>query len=106
MQEHGGMPPLPKADPGEPGSAKVDAQPEKQPGKIRIPEKIEVIAIGLGFYAPDRKQVGDRFFVPSMEKVGSWMKCVDPALEALHLRMMKEKRQKVNSQAVKDDADE
>lgn len=53
---------------------------------------IEVIAIRAGFFQNSRKNEGDRFIVPSMDKVGSWMKCTDSGAEKLHQEDMKQRK--------------
>lgn len=49
---------------------------------------IEVMALRAGFFKNARKNEGDKFTVPSMSKVGTWMKCVDPILEKEHQALM------------------
>lgn len=63
---------------------------EQSEGKPIVPRRIDVVAIKLGFFEGGRRAVGSKFSVPSMEKLGSWMKCVDPVLEKRHQEMMKE----------------
>ncbi len=79
------MPPLPN-------SAEESAEKEVKPKKsVR---KIEVVALRAGFWKNQRKNEGDLFEVESMEKVGDWMKCLDPVHEKQHLAMAKERKQK------------
>lgn len=54
---------------------------------------IEVEAIAKGMWQQRRMMPGDRFFVPRMDKVGNWMKCVDPDLEKEHQALMKQRKQ-------------
>lgn len=70
--------------PPEPSSTKI-VQPPKSGG-------IKVVALRAGYINSCRKVEGDHFEVPNMQKVGSWMKCVDPKLEAEHQRLMKEQK--------------
>lgn len=55
---------------------------------------IEVVALRPGFYKHSRRETGDVFTVPRMEKVGTWMKCTDSVLEKKHQEMMKEAKRK------------
>jgi hypothetical protein len=57
-----------------------------------VPSAIEVVALRNGFWKNSRKVEGDAFSVPSMEKVGEWMRCVDPKAEQLHQKMMRERK--------------
>jgi hypothetical protein len=58
-----------------------------------VPKKgIEVVVTRKGIWQGCRKHEGDVLFIPVMEKVGEWMKCVDPELEKQHIAMMKERK--------------
>ncbi len=88
------MPPLPNAN-----SAEKPAESSKE--VVRKP--IDVIALRDGFFKQIRRKENDKFQVPSMDKVGKWMKCLDPALEKKHQEMMKAKsRKKVSEQEAED----
>lgn len=56
---------------------------------------IKVVALRAGFWNQMRKVEGDEFEVPSMEKLGSWMKCMDPKVEMLHQKYLKDKKKPV-----------
>lgn len=60
----------------------------------QVKGEIEVVAARPGFYNHSRRVEGDVFTVPSMEKVGNWMKCTDPVLEKQHQEMMKKAKRK------------
>ncbi len=53
---------------------------------------IEVVAVRAGYFKCMRKVEGDKFIVPNMDQLGSWMKCVDGKVEAEHQRLLKEKK--------------
>lgn len=92
-----GMPQLPHSAPL-PGAETVQAPAMPQPPPQPIGQKhIEVVAVGVGFYDNHRKAVNDRFTVPKIEQLGSWMKCVDPKLQREHLARLEAKRQKANT---------
>ena len=57
--------------------------------------EIMVKANRQGFYKNVRRQVGDEFSIPSLDKLGEWMTCVDPKLEMEHKRRIKEKKNKI-----------
>jgi hypothetical protein len=54
--------------------------------------EVRVKALRDGFYKQRRFKEGDEFTVPSLSKVGSWMKCLDPVLEKESQQLQKEKR--------------
>lgn len=56
---------------------------------------IEVIALQNGYFQNSRKVEGDRFFISDMSKLGKWMKCVDPKIEAQHQEIQKQKKQEL-----------
>lgn len=68
-----------------------DVQGEELPAPKKSLKEIEVVALRLGFYKQERKMEGDAFTVPSLDKVGTWMKCVDPQLEKQHLALQKQR---------------
>jgi hypothetical protein len=72
------------SEPKESDSVKVMPPPPKG--------GIEVVALRAGYYKCSRKVEGDIFSVPSMNKVGAWMKCVDPKLEQEHQVLLKESK--------------
>ena len=53
---------------------------------------IEVVALRKGFYNQLRISEGAKFTVTSMEKLGEWMRCVDPTIEKAHQKMIREKK--------------
>lgn len=57
------------------------------------PVSIEVIAMGPGFFKQGRKKEGDRFTVDSFDKLGSWMKCVDPVMQKKHEAEQRRKKE-------------
>ncbi len=68
--------------------------PEPSSVKVVAPSKsgIEVVALRAGFFQNTRKSEGERFIVPSMDKVGTWMKCVDKKAEELHQEQIQKKK--------------
>lgn len=85
----------PKLDSGmqAPSGNVKDVSPEIDPAPPKS-KTIEVIATRDGYINGHRIPTGMRFKVSSMEKVGEWMKCVDPKLELEHQKIMKEKAQR------------
>jgi len=79
----GVMPPPPSAaeflaaEPSQ--SAPVEAQSEV--GEVLPQEPIAVIATRKGFFGGKRLDTGDKFFIPSMEQFGLWMKLADAKAE-------------------------
>lgn len=61
------------------------------------PRNIEVIALRKGFFQSHRKVEGDRFTIPTMKQLGSWMKCVDPKIEEMHQAALFARNRKANS---------
>ncbi len=55
---------------------------------------IEVVALAKGFYKQSRKVEGDKFTVPRLEDMGSWMKCVDPTMQKKHIARLAEVKEK------------
>lgn len=56
--------------------------------------KIEVVAVRNGFFNQHRKAEGDKFFVPKIESLGDWMKCIDPVMEKERVKILKAKKKK------------
>lgn len=81
------MPPLP--------SASLENSEEAAP--VQAPKNIEVVALRNGFFAQERKVEGDKFVVPTMKQLGSWMRCLDPRIEKMHQDFLKAKRSKANT---------
>jgi hypothetical protein len=79
-------------------SVKAEGEVEKAP-EVKAapvaPSGIKVIALRPGFYANMRRVEGDQFEVSSVEKLGSWMKCVDPKAEMLRQNHLKNKKKPV-----------
>lgn len=73
------MPPLPSQSQA---SEKSEASAQES-AKVK-PQKIEVIALMKGFYKQRRIKEGQKFFIDSMDQLGSWMKCVDKTLAKRH----------------------
>lgn len=78
------------------GAAVVDAEAVAKPARQARPVQksnspIEVVAIRAGVIKQSRKEIGAVFTMPSMESLGSWMKCLDPKLQAVHEHNMKAK---------------
>jgi len=79
----------------------VSKKPSTKPAesdsiKVLSPKKgkgIEVEAVRPGYFQCSRKVVGDRFVVSDESKLGSWMKCMDPAMEKEHQKMMQAKKE-------------
>lgn len=63
--------------------------------KSKSPKGIEVVALQNGYFQNCRKVEGDRFFISDMSKLGKWMKCVDPKIEAQHQENQKAKKQEL-----------
>lgn len=63
--------------------AKVDLEPRNDSTmKVKSHKRgIEVMATRAGYYAQSRKAEGDRFFIESMEELGSWMQLMDAKAE-------------------------
>lgn len=59
---------------------------------IKSESGIEVIALREGFFQNARKNEGDKFIVPSVDKLGSWMKCTDSGAEKLHQEALAKKK--------------
>ena len=87
------------------GAAKEEKKEEKQEESSHFEEKskevkqskllgsgVEVVALQAGFFKSVRKSPGDKFFVPSLDKVGSWMRCVDPRAEEQAQELRKAKK--------------
>ncbi len=93
--------PAPPSAPAE-GDGESEAQMPKPP--IAPPSRskpIEVVAIANGFCDQHRKKEGDKFTVPSMKHLGSWMKCIDPKLQREHEAAMLAKKKKARDLADK-----
>jgi type IV secretory pathway VirB10-like protein len=67
-----------------------EVKPPAPAAKEEEPQGIEVRASRSGFWGGYRKESGDVFTVPNMEKVGGWMVCTDPKVEELHQKQMNE----------------
>lgn len=79
-----------------------EALPKEMPqpkgaAHVHGPKNIEVVATRNGFFDQERKKEGDKFVVPSMKQLGSWMKCLDPKIEEMHLEALRVKRAKANT---------
>ena len=63
--------------------AKVDLEPRNDSTmKVKSHKRgIEVMATRAGYYAQSRKAEGDRFYIESMEELGSWMQLMDAKAE-------------------------
>lgn len=72
-------------------------QPKGAEHHVKGPRNIEVMATRNGFFDQERKKEGDKFVVPSMKQLGSWMKCLDPKIEEMHLEALRVKRMKANT---------
>lgn len=81
----------------------IDLTPKSEPEvppEVEVaskPAPIQVVALQAGFRGRTRVAPGTKFHVSDMSKVGEWMKCVDPKLEAQHQHAMKEKRDKAKA---------
>jgi hypothetical protein len=73
--------------------------PVEKPAAKKELKDIEVVALQPGFMAPLRIAEGTRFTVKSFEQLGFWMKCVDPEIEALHQKAMREKKDRIRRSA-------
>lgn len=92
------MPPIPggaeKSAPAPASDMPVDPAAAGEPSKTKDKAgnvQVEVIALRDGFYQQNRIPEGKRFVV-SVEKLGSWMKCVDPVVQKQHERNMAVKK--------------
>lgn len=72
-----------------PGESNSDVKVQPAPKK-----GIEVVAERKGFYNQHRKREGDKFFVPSIDKCGEWMRCTDPHMEKQRKKFLKDKKLK------------
>lgn len=86
------MPALPNTAPKSSDSEFVIKKDEDVPAPAPKKKGIEVVALRAGFYKQSRKVEGDKFEVPDMSRVGSWMQCLDPVLEKQHQASMKAKK--------------
>ena len=72
--------------------------PEKNDSVIDIPEfpktGIKVVATQKGFYNQKRINPGEEFTVKTKKRLGSWMKCLDPAIEKKRVEFFKNKKAK------------
>lgn len=60
---------------------------------VKAPKKgIKVKATRMGFYLNVRRKTGEIFEVQSMDKLGTWMQCLDPAQEKERQAMLREKK--------------
>lgn len=76
------------------------AQPVENPPKtsekppvVAHSQGIQVVALRAGFFGARRRKVGDKFLVPSLDKVGTWMQCFDSKAEAEAQKMHKARKQ-------------
>jgi hypothetical protein len=111
------MPPLPQSAPEQSGVSEQQDMPSLEPQlneempQLRktmmdrempspapepvVPVKpavrgIEVVALRDGMYKKYRRKAGGKsFIVDKFEELGSWMKCVDPAIEKKHQAVLK-----------------
>lgn len=88
------LPPVPGSALSDiPGPAPLSAN--KVEAKVaKVAGGIQVMALRKGFYKGSRKSEGNVFSVASMDQVGEWMKCMDPAAEAEHQKILKAKKLK------------
>jgi hypothetical protein len=87
------MPQMPQAP--MPEVEKVPEQESAAPvDRKAVPSGIMVRAKGPGFFENHRKVIGDEFSIPSMNELGNWMECVDPAVRKKHEKIMADKKQK------------
>ena len=71
----------------------VESKSDISTPKVEVKQKgIEVVALRSGFYKGSRRVEGDKFTVPSLDKVGTWMKCIDEKLEVEHQKLIKDKK--------------
>lgn len=57
-------------------------------------KRIEVVALGKGFYNQRRLKEGDKFHINSESEFGSWFKCVDKEFEKKRVEFLKNKKAK------------
>ncbi len=93
------MPPLPSEE-VQVEERPFSSEPKESDSVKVVPPKskngVKVMALRNGFIKNCRKVEGDEFFVESIEKAGSWVKCVDPELEKQHLAFLKERNKAGN----------
>lgn len=83
----------PSHDEGKPIIDNVDKNISNNVDIPLVPKTgIKVIATRAGFFNQHRKAEGDKFSVPTMEKLGDWMKCVDPVLEKKRKELISKKK--------------
>lgn len=95
------LPVIPQASAPAAEAPAVVAQPivAQPPIPPKPPKRgIDVIATRSGFIHNERKSEGDRFTVESMDKLGSWMQCVDPVMEKKHQEAMYERNRKLRKE--------
>lgn len=61
---------------------------------VKSDGSIEVVALRRGMFRLSRKEAGDKFRVPAMKNLGTWMKCVDAKVQQEHVKNMKAKKKK------------
>ncbi len=86
--------PLPLEMPPPPIS-KVEFGPKPSASNVEVKavkHGVEVIALRAGFFQQSRKVEGDRFVIPSPDRIGDWMKFADPKLEAKRQADIKAKK--------------
>jgi hypothetical protein len=76
-------------------------EPKKAPADPVKPlrEGIKVMAKGIGFFRGIRYKYGEEFIVPSLDKVGSWMRCVEPEAHKEHMEFLRNEAKKLKEQA-------
>lgn len=106
MAKNREMPPLPKHEPQveapEVSDESLGFDMPTPPKAGRKP--IEVVALRAGFVAQCRKVEGDVFTVPTMQHLGTWMKCTDANLEREHQLMMKQAKLAMQKKAKENSA--
>lgn len=90
----------------EPSLVSIEPKAPDSEVAVEAPVKsgIEVVALRAGFHRGSRRDVGERFLVKSMDRVGDWMKCVDVKAEKQHQQNLKLKKDGLKK--AKADADE
>lgn len=90
-----------KAPVTESNEPNIDPKPQHESVETKIANSIkvmpeveggiEVMAINDGFFRNHRKKPGDMFKIPSIDKVGRWMKCIEPHWEKEKEKFLKDK---------------
>ncbi len=69
--------------------------PEKKPPEVKAPRGVQVRALRDGWSGNRRRKSGDVFFVPSLDKVGTWAECTDPKSQKEVVALREKRKQEL-----------